>query len=357
MEKPARDGRIDRMGDAPIGERISAGAVLVGLAPVCVRCVRGGSAGAWVELRELNPFKCADAPCKWPLRFAATGIGEFMRIKMKSIDEGGLRMYSGMTDGQLRRGEGLGRALAGGVFIAESRRVAERALDRGIEPVSVFVEEKWFDHELPLIERIERTWPDVPVYIATAGQFHDITGYEVTRGALIAFKRPPLPDPADLLERARRVAIIEDVTNYANMGAIFRSAAALGVDAVLVSPSCHDPFYRRCARVSMGTVFQVPWTRIPGEREWAPAAVPLLRRAGFTTVALALHDDSIQLDDPRLRACERLAVVLGTEGGGLFQSTIDACDYTVTIPMAHDVDSLNVAAAAAVAFWELRVRS
>ena len=152
------------------------------------------------------------------------------------------------------------------------------------------------------------------------------------------------------------MAVLEDVTNYANVGAIFRSAAALGIDAVLVTPSCHDPFYRRAARVSMGAVFQVPWTRIGSTREWAGEGMPELRRRGFTTVAMALREDSIALDGPEIAAADKLAVVLGTEGDGLFQSTIDSCDHTVMIPMAHNVDSLNVAAASAIAFWEIRTR-
>ena len=177
-----------------------------------------------------------------------------------------------------------------------------------------------------------------------------------TRGALAAFERPPLPCVEDLLASAHRVAVLEDVTNYTNIGAVFRSAAALGIDAVLVTPSCHDPLYRRAARVSMGTVFQVPWTRIGSVRDWATEGVPLLRSLGFATAALALADDAIYLHDARLRDCERLALVLGTEGDGLAASTIAASDYTVKIPMDHDVDSLNVAAASAVAFWELRTK-
>ncbi len=279
------------------------------------------------------------------------------RIRMTHTDYEGLRLYSGMTDGQLRRGERLGPDLHDGVFIGESRRVIERAMDAGIQPISIFVEEHWLEHELPVIERMESIDPGIPVYIADNGQFHELTGYEVTRGALAAFKRPPLPSVESIVAKARTVAVLEDVGNYANIGAIFRSAAALGVDAVLVTPSCHDPLYRRAARVSMGAVFQVPWTRIGAQREWVADGVPLLRELGFTTVAMALHDKSQDLDSPVLAACPKLAVVVGTEGDGLFQSTIDACDHCVTIPMAHDVDSLNVAAASAVAFWELCRRS
>ncbi len=275
------------------------------------------------------------------------------RIRMKDINDGNLRLYSGMTDGQLKRGERLGPGFEDGVFIGESRLVIERALDNGIEPISLFVEEHWLNHEMPIVERLESIDPNIPIYIATNGQFHELTGYEVTRGALAAFKRPKPRSVEDVVRGAKRIAVLEDITNYANMGAIFRSAAALGMDAVLVTPSCHDPFYRRCSRVSMGAVFQVPWTRIGTQREWAPEGVAKLRELGFSTVAMALRDDSLRLEDSRLRDCEKLAVVLGTEGTGLFQSTIEACDYTVMIPMEHGVDSLNVASASAIAFWEI----
>lgn len=280
-------------------------------------------------------------------------------IRLESIDDSRLRVYSGMTDAQLRDGVGAPASdpdLNGGLFIGESAKVIERALDAGVRLHSLFLEECWLEQTMPLIERMEREGIDVPVLVATREQFRAVTGYQTTRGALAAFHRPPLPRVDELLADARRVAILEDVTNYTNVGAAFRSAAALGIDAVLVTPSCHDPLYRRAARVSMGTVFQVPWTRIGDARDWAREGVPLLRSLGFKTAALALSDDSISLDDSRLAACEKLALVLGTEGDGLAKSTIAACDYTVKIPMEHGVDSLNVAAASAVAFWELRVR-
>ena len=267
-----------------------------------------------------------------------------------------LAPYSGMTDGQLKRGEGFRRDNPNGMFIGESQRVIERALDAGVRPLSLFVEETWRNHDAGIIDRISHEWPDAMVFIATTQQFREITGYQVTRGSLACFERPALPSFDQVLEGATRIAVLEDVTNYANVGAIFRSAAALGIDAVLVSPSCHDPFYRRAARVSMGAVFQVPWTRIGTEREWAAEGVAELRRRGFTTVAMALRDDSVSLDGPEIARAEKLALVLGTEGDGLFQSTIDACDLTVMIPMAHNVDSLNVAAASAIAFWEIRPR-
>ena len=264
-----------------------------------------------------------------------------------------LRPFSGMADGQLKRGEGFRRDRPHGLFIGESARVIERALDARVKAVSVLVDHRWLRHDRAIIDRILEADPETPVFLATPAQFREITGYEVVRGALACFERPAPPSIERVINGARRVAILEDVTNYANMGAIFRSAAALGMDAVLVSPSCHDPYYRRCARVSMGAVFQVPWARIEGGRDWAPELLPRLRAAGFTSVAMALRDDSMSLRDPRLASAERLAIVLGTEGDGLLDSTIAACDCTVCIPMAHQVDSLNVAAAAAIAFWEL----
>ena len=286
-------------------------------------------------------------------------------IQLEDFSDRLLRPYSGMTDGQLRRGEGFRRDNPQGLFIGESGRVIERALDAGVRPVSVLVEERWLEHDRAIIERIEHEWPDCRIFLASVSQFRELTGYEVVRGALACFERPAPLAVDDVIAGARRIAILEDVTNYANMGAIFRSAAALGMDGVLVTPACHDPYYRRCARVSMGAVFQVPWARIEtadataesgrpsGSHDWAPSLVPRLREAGFVTVAMALREDSIGLRDPRLAAAEKLAIVLGTEGDGLLDSTIEACDHTVLVPMAHQVDSLNVAAAAAIAFWEL----
>ena len=241
-----------------------------------------------------------------------------------------------------------------GLFIGESANVCERAMDAGIAPVSFFLEEKWLEKTMPLLEKAWSMDPSIPAFAVSHELFRAVTTYEVTRGALAAFPRPQLPDARTLLANARRVAVLEDVTNYTNIGAIFRSAAALGIDAVLITPSCHDPFYRRAARVSMGTVFQVPWTRIGTQQDWAAEGMPLLHELGFQVAALALCDGAIPLDDPRLRECERLALVLGTEGDGLATSTIAACDHQVIIPMEHGVDSLNVAAASAVAFWELR---
>ena len=287
--------------------------------------------------------------------------------RIDDLDDPRLRVFSAMTDAELkdpRQMLGLARAidaacdperLTNGLFVAESRNVIDRAMAGGYSPFCLFVEECWLSSSRDLFERMLAQDPTLPVLVATHEQMRAVTGYQTTRGPLAAFHRKPLPSVAELLGAARRVAVLEDVTNYTNIGAIFRSAAALGVDAVLVTPACHDPLYRRASRVSMGTVFQVPWTRIGADRpgDWASDGVELLHALGFTTVAMALSDDSISLRDERLACCDKLAIVLGTEGDGLAASTIAACDYTVRIPMAHDVDSLNVAAASAVAFWEL----
>ena len=241
-----------------------------------------------------------------------------------------------------------------GLLVAESRNVIDRACAAGLKPFALFVEECWLGATRTLADRLLAVDPDLPVFVANHELMSALTGYRATRGALAAFERPELPSVAELAKDARRIAVLEDVTNYTNIGAIFRSAAALGIDAVLVTPRCHDPFYRRASRVSMGTVFQVPWTRIE-EDAWPDAALAQLGELGFKTAALALSDDSIPLQDPRLKEADKLALVLGTEGDGLAARTIARCDYTVRIPMDHGVDSLNVAAASAVAFWELRV--
>lgn len=285
-----------------------------------------------------------------PSRFA---WGEYMPlVEVRTLQEPGLEVYSGMTDKELRDSP----LAPHGLLIAESVKVIERALDAGAAARSLFVEDRWLAQSQELIARLERANPTMSVFRVTHAQMHKLTGYEMTRGPLAAFERPELPSIESLLERSSRVAVLEDITNYTNIGAIFRSAAALGVDAVLVTPSCHDPFYRRAARVSMGTVFQVPWTRIGTSRQWAEEGAALLHRYGFTVAAFALSDDSVALGEGMLAGCERLAIVLGTEGDGLAASTISACDVTVKIPMEHGVDSLNVAAASAVAFWELRRR-
>lgn len=272
---------------------------------------------------------------------------------VETLDDPRLDAFARLTEAQLRSKLEPEKAL----FIAESGKVIERALAAGMEPLSLLMEAKWLPAMQPIIDEISARWGDgVPVFVAPHDELTKLTGFELTRGALGAFRRPQLPSVADIVRGARRITVLEDITNHTNVGAIFRSAAALGIDAVLVTPACYDPLYRRAVRVSMGTVFQVPWTRIGSERAWAAEGVPLLRSLGFSTAALALSDEAIFLHDERLRGCDKLALVLGTEGDGLAPSTIASCDYTVKIPMDHEVDSLNVAAASAVAFWELRTK-
>ena len=232
-----------------------------------------------------------------------------------------------------------------GMFIAESPKVIMRALDAGCQPVSLLVERGHVNAEA---EQAIMRCGDVPVFTAPLDVLTKLTGFQLTRGMLCAMRRPQLRSPEEVIAGARRVAVLENIQNPTNVGAIFRSAAALGMDAVLLTSDCSDPLYRRSARVSMGTVFQVPWTYL-GE-DW----ISQLQQAGFRTAAMALSDNSLSIDDPALRREEKLAVVLGSEGNGLSDATIAQCDYTVKIPMANGVDSLNVAAASAVAFWELR---
>ena len=238
-----------------------------------------------------------------------------------------------------------------GQFIAESPKVIERALDAGCVPLSILVEKSRITGESAAV--IERCG-DIPVYTAEMDVLTNLTGYQLTRGLLCAMLRPTLPSVEEICRSATRIVVLESVMNPTNVGAIFRSAAALGMDAIVLSPGCTNPLYRRSARVSMGTVFQIPWTILSEDMsQWPQPGMQLLRDLGFKTVAMALTDDSISIDDPRLAAEEKLAIVLGTEGDGLACSTIADCDYTVRIPMSHGVDSLNVAAASAVAFWQL----
>jgi tRNA G18 (ribose-2'-O)-methylase SpoU len=250
--------------------------------------------------------------------------------------------YARLTDVTLRSAH----EPAQGLYIAESAKVIRRAIGAGHRPRSVLMEEKW----LPGLESALAPF-DVPVHLADPDQLEAITGYRVHRGALAAFERPALPDPAELLAAARRVVVLEDIVDHTNVGAIFRSVAALGADAVLVSPRCADPLYRRSVRVSMGTVFQVPWTRLP---EW-PEAARMLHAHEFSIAALALADDAVSLRDLAADPPGRLALVFGAEGDGLSARALEAADRVVTIPMAHGVDSLNVAAAAAVALYALAV--
>lgn len=239
----------------------------------------------------------------------------------------------------------------GGIFIAESPKVIDRALDAGCQPISFLMEKK---HVQTQGREILERCPDVPVYVARPEILAQVTGYQLTRGMLCAMKRPDLLPVEEVCKQAKRIAVLENVVNPTNVGAIFRSAAALGMDAVLLTGGCADPLYRRAIRVSMGTVFQIPWTYIEKKTcAWPEEGISCLRKMGFKTAAMALKKESVSIDDKNLLAEEKLAVILGTEGDGLATDTIADCDYTVLIPMAHGVDSLNVAAASAVAFWEL----
>lgn len=238
-----------------------------------------------------------------------------------------------------------------GIFIAESPKVIERALNAGYHPISFLIEKKEIGAQA---EEIFSRWESVPVYTAEFEVLKQLTGFGLTRGMLCAMERLSLKSVEEVCKNARRIAVLENVVNPTNVGAIFRSAAALNMDAVLLTPACSDPLYRRAARVSMGTVFQVPWTFFDKKKvSWPDEGIQLLKEMGFQTAAMALTDDSVSIDDKNLMAEEKLAIVLGTEGEGLAKHTIATCDYTVKIPMMHGVDSLNVAAASAVAFWQL----
>lgn len=240
-----------------------------------------------------------------------------------------------------------------GLFIAESPKVIQRAANAGYQPVSFLVQHKDLEKEG---KELLQKFPGIPVYTADYEVLVKLTGFALTRGMLCAMTRRDLPSVEDICKNARRIAILENVVNPTNIGAIFRSAAALHMDAVLLTPGCCDPLYRRATRVSMGTVFQIPWTYFHKKVSWPEAGMELLRSLGFKTVAMALRNDSISIDAPALQAEEKLAIILGAEGDGLVDATITSCDYTVKIPMSHEVDSLNVAAASAVAFWELGKR-
>lgn len=238
-----------------------------------------------------------------------------------------------------------------GIFIAESPKVIERALNAGYHPISFLIEKKEIGAQA---EEIFSRWESVPVYTAEFEVLKQLIGFGLTRGMLCAMERLSLKSVEEVCKNARRIAVLENVVNPTNVGAIFRSAAALNMDAVLLTPACSDPLYRRAARVSMGTVFQVPWTFFDKKKvSWPDGGIQLLKEMGFQTAAMALTDDSVSIDDKNLMAEEKLAIVLGTEGEGLAKHTIATCDYTVKIPMMHGVDSLNVAAASAVAFWQL----
>ena len=251
-----------------------------------------------------------------------------------------LDVYARLTEAQLLNKEFPEK----GLFIAESPKVIERALDAGYEAVSCLVEKKHIEGEgRSILERLK----DVPVFCAEFDVLTQLTGFKLTRGMLCAMKRKPLPSVSEICENKRRIVILDRVMNPTNVGAIIRSAAALGMDAVLLTPGCSDPLYRRAARVSMGTVFQIDWTFLQSD------SLDEIKALGFKTVAMALKDDSVSIDDPRIINEDKLAVIMGTEGDGLSDSTISDCDFTVKIPMYHGVDSLNVAAASAVAFYQL----
>lgn len=262
-------------------------------------------------------------------------------IEITDFNSPQLDIYARMSEGQLLNRHEPEK----GIFIAESPKVVERALDAGCEPISMLVERKHIDGEAkPVIDRCR----EVPVYTAPFEVLTQLTGFKLTRGMLCAMHRPQLPNVSEVCSKARRIAVLENVMNPTNVGAIFRSAAALNMDAVLLTHGCSNPLYRRAIRVSMGTVFQIPWTFLDKEK-----GVSELKKLGFKTAAMALTDDSVSIDNEELLAEEKLAIVLGTEGDGLAKETIADCDYTVKIPMSHGVDSLNVAAASAVAFWQM----
>lgn len=305
-------------------------------------------------------------------------------IEIKNLDATELQIYYNLNEAQLFHYF----EPKPGIFIAESPKVIERALDAGCVPMSFLMEKKHVKTQAKeILARCEKLQSqdikqtdkmeaengnssmaaehdipvctaecEIPVYMAEIEVLAKITGYQLTRGMLCAMYRPTLPSVEQLCKNARRVAILENVVNPTNVGAIFRSAAALGMDAVLLTPACADPLYRRASRVSMGTVFQIPWTYFDKNASWPDGAMDVLHKLGYKTAAMALRDDSVSIDDEKMMAEEKLAIVLGTEGDGLADHTIADCDYTVKIPMTHGVDSLNVAAASAVAFWQLGMK-
>ena len=264
-------------------------------------------------------------------------------IAIHDLSHPGLRLYAGLTEAQLRNRLEPDK----GIFIAESPKVIRVALEAGYTPLSLLTEAKHLEGiAADIVARCE----GVPVYVGERELLASLTGYELTRGVLCAMRRPRPQSVEAVCQGARRVAVLDGVVNSTNTGALFRAAAALGVDALLLSPTCCDPLNRRSVRVSMGTVFQIPWAYL---EEWPGAGVGQLHTMGFKTAAMALSPDALRLDDPLLAATPRLAIIMGTEGDGLSEETLRQCDYVVTIPMARGVDSLNVAAAAAVAFWQL----
>lgn len=272
--------------------------------------------------------------------------------EITDFDAPELDVYARLTENQL-----LNRAdPKKGMFIAESPKVIERALNAGCVPVSCLVEKRQIENETEEVMEVLKRCSQVPVYTAEFEVLTKLTGFALTRGMLCAMYRPRLATMEEICRGARRIAVLEEVVNPTNVGAIFRSAAALNMDAVILTAGCSNPLYRRAIRVSMGTVFQIPWTILDKNIAWPQEGMRALKAAGFRTAAFALRNDSVAIDDPQLAGEEKLAVLLGTEGDGLNASTMAECDYTVKIPMSHGVDSLNVAAASAVAFWELGKR-
>ena len=271
-------------------------------------------------------------------------------VEITNLSAPELDVFAQLTEAQLRNR----RHPEQGVFIAESRKVIEHALDAGYQPVSLLMERRQLEGQgQALLDRCG----NIPVYTAEREVLAELTGFALTRGILCAMRRPQLASVDQVCADARRVAVLENIVDPTNVGAIFRAAAALNMDAVLVTPSCCDPLHRRAVRVSMGTVFQVPWTWIGDKAtDWPHPGLEHLHELGFQTAAMALSEDAVSIEDPRLMAAEKLVIVLGTEGDGLARETIAHCDYRVCIPMSHGVDSLNVASASAVAFWQLRVR-
>ena len=267
--------------------------------------------------------------------------------RVETIDDARLDVYARLTEVQLRNRLEPKK----GIFVSESFKVIERALDAGYKPLSLLMDEKKLSESSSILGRID---DDVPVFILPSIEIEKLTGFELTRGILAAFSRPPLRPVEELLVDARRVAVLEGLVDHTNVGALFRSAAALGIDAVILTQTCCDPLYRRATRVSMGTVFQIPWTRIgESNQDWPKKGMEILRSFGFKTAALALSEKAIALDDEELTDCDKLAFVFGTEGDGLASTTIAESDFIVRIPMCNQVDSLNVAAASAVVFWQL----
>lgn len=272
-------------------------------------------------------------------------------IEITDFDAPELDVYARLTEAQLLNKDHP----EDGLFIAESPKVISRALDGGYEPVSVLVEKKQVLEDAETIAVLGKCG-NVPVYTAEFEVLTKLTGFKLTRGMLCAMKRRRLPGLQEICNGCDRIAVLENVMNPTNVGAIFRSAAALHMDAVILTGGCSNPLYRRASRVSMGTVFQIPWTFVDNSVIWPEEGMKILRELGFKTAAMALKEDSASIDDPELMKEDKLAVILGTEGDGLAPETIADCDYTVMIPMSHGVDSLNVAAASAVAFWQLGKR-